>query len=114
MSPNNRSLSLSQLSESEEYRFGVAFAVALAEATGVGMVVLDRGDILLPAERSLLTATLLESNLDQIFLLAAGEPMDEWPEIPGCTWFELQNIDGTTTIRAQHQCAGSDLSYAAE
>lgn len=62
-----------QLSESEAFRFSIAFQVALAEATGLNFVVIDRADVLLTDLRSTLLETLLESKLDQAIVLVAGE-----------------------------------------
>jgi DNA repair exonuclease SbcCD ATPase subunit len=106
-------LRLNQLSESEEFRFGIAFQVALAEATGIGVVIIDRADMLLPEVRSTLTAAVMDSNLDQVFLLAAGEPMDEFPDVPETTFFELENADGYTVVTS-HKSEVGDMTYAAE
>jgi len=91
--------SLNQLSESEAYRFGIAFQVALAEATKVGFVIIDRADMLTASARNSLTGALLESGLDQVLILSTGEPLDELPEIPGTAFYELQNECGITSIR---------------
>ncbi|HEV7674348.1 MAG TPA: AAA family ATPase [Candidatus Angelobacter sp.] len=66
-------LSPRQLSESESFRFSIAFQIALAEATGVNFIVIDRSDVLLPELRSTLAETLLESKLDQAIVLVAGD-----------------------------------------
>lgn len=92
-------LSLGQLSESEGYRFAIAFQIALAEATGVNFVVIDRSDMLLPAVRSQLARALDESNLDQAIVLCAGEPLESYPNVEGLTFFELDNVDGATQVR---------------
>lgn len=92
-------LNLDQLSESEQYRFSIAFQIALAEATGVNFVVIDRSDMLLPAVRSQLARALDESSLDQAIVLCAGEPLESYPNVEGLTFFELDNIDGATQVR---------------
>jgi DNA repair exonuclease SbcCD ATPase subunit len=103
-------LELSQLSESERYRFGIAFQVALAEATGVRMVVIARADMLLPSVRSELTELLMDSKLDQAFILSAGEPNgDGYPSIPGVRFFELFNKGGVTA--AQCFSMAAELTY---
>jgi len=65
--------SLRQLSESEKYRFGVGFQTALAMATGLRFVVIDRADILDKGKRKLLTGLLLNSELEQAVVLATSE-----------------------------------------
>jgi DNA repair exonuclease SbcCD ATPase subunit len=95
----SNSRSLNQLSESEAYRFGIAFQVALAEATKVGFVIIDRADMLTASARNSLTGALLESGLDQVLILSTGEPLDELPEIPDTAFYELQNEGGITSIR---------------
>jgi hypothetical protein len=66
-------LSLKQLSESEQFRFGTAFQVAMAMATGVRFVVIDRADALDTEKRKMLTSMLMNSGLDQAIILATGE-----------------------------------------
>jgi DNA repair exonuclease SbcCD ATPase subunit len=66
-------LSLKQLSESEQFRFGVAFEIALAMATGLRFVVLDRADVLDNERRRMLTGLLVNSALDQAIVLATNE-----------------------------------------
>ena len=66
-------LSLEQLSESEKFRFGVAFQIALAMATGLRFVVIDRADALDKERRKLLSGLLLNRSLDQAIVLATSE-----------------------------------------
>ncbi len=66
-------LSLKQLSESEQLRFGVAFQIALAMITGLRFVVIDRADVLDKERRKMLTSLLLNSKLDQAIVLATSE-----------------------------------------
>jgi energy-coupling factor transporter ATP-binding protein EcfA2 len=89
---------LHQLSESEQYRFGIAFQVALAETTGVNMVMIDRADMLLADGRRRLTAALMDSGLDQVFLLASAEPTADAPQFPGVRFFNLSNDNGSTRV----------------
>jgi len=65
--------SLTHLSESEQFRFGVAFQSALAMVTGLRFVVMDRADVLDKQKRKLLTSLLLNSKLDQAIVLATSE-----------------------------------------
>jgi hypothetical protein len=97
---NRVGLKPKQLSESQQFRFGVAFQIALAEATGVGFVVIDRSDILLPAVRAQLTEELLNSNLDQAIVMAASADATMPANLPdGVAFFNLaQNSAGVTTV----------------
>jgi len=64
---------LKYLSESEQFRFGVAFQIALATMTGLRFVVIDRADVLDKERRKMLTSLLLNSKLDQAIVLATSE-----------------------------------------
>lgn len=64
---------LKQLSESERFRFGIAFQLALATATGIRFIVIDRADVLDRAKRKELTSLLLRSDIEQAIVLATGE-----------------------------------------
>jgi len=66
-------LSLRYLSESEQFRFGVAFQIALAMVTGIRLVVIDRADVLEKLRRKLFTGMLLKSDLDQAIVLATSD-----------------------------------------
>jgi len=66
-------LSLKHISESEQFRFGVAFQIALAMVTGLQFVVIDRADVLDKERRKMLTSLLLNSKLDQAIVLATSE-----------------------------------------
>jgi DNA repair exonuclease SbcCD ATPase subunit len=66
-------LSLRQLSESEQFRFTVAFQAALAQVAGLRFVVIDRADVLDKARRKLLTGMLVNSGLEQAIVLATSE-----------------------------------------
>src|SRR5713226_8432470 len=70
---NHLSLSLKHLSESEQFRFGVAFQIALAIVTGLRFVVIDRADVLDKEKRKMLTSLLLNSKLDQAIVLATSD-----------------------------------------
>jgi hypothetical protein len=64
---------LKHLSESEQFRFGVAFQIALAMVTGLRFVVIDRADLLDKERRKTLTSLLVNSALDQAIVLATSE-----------------------------------------
>jgi len=66
-------LRLRQLSESERFRFSIAIQLAVASATTIRFVVIDRADVLDNEKRKLLTALLLSSTIDQAIVLATGE-----------------------------------------
>jgi hypothetical protein len=70
---NHCALSLKQLSESERFRFSIAFQVALATATGLRFIVIDRADVLDKERRKLLTALLSKSDVEQAIVLATSE-----------------------------------------
>jgi len=70
---NHFGLSLKHLSESEQFRFGVAFQIALAMVTGLRFVVIDRADVLDKGRRKMLTSLLLNSKLEQAIVLATSE-----------------------------------------
>jgi hypothetical protein len=59
--------------ESERFRFSIAFQLALATATGIRFLVIDRADVLDNGKRKLLTALLLSSDIEQAIVLATGE-----------------------------------------
>jgi predicted nuclease with TOPRIM domain len=70
---NRTGLSLKHLSESERFRFGAAFQIALAIVTGLRFVVIDRADMLDKEKRKMLTGLLLNSELDQAIILATSD-----------------------------------------
>jgi DNA repair exonuclease SbcCD ATPase subunit len=82
-------LVLKQLSESERFRFGIAFQVALATATGIRFVVIDRADVLDRARRKVLTALLLTSEIEQTIVLATGEEPPPASIPTGVRFFDL-------------------------
>jgi hypothetical protein len=70
---NQCGLPLKHLSESEQFRFGVAFQIALAMVTGLRFVVIDRADVLDRERRKTLTGLLVNNGLDQAIVLATSE-----------------------------------------
>jgi DNA repair exonuclease SbcCD ATPase subunit len=81
--------SLRQLSESEQFRFGVAFQIALAMATGLKFVVIDRADVLDNESRGALTAMLLGSELDQCIVLSTTDKEAPTDLPPGVKFIDL-------------------------
>lgn len=61
-----------QLSESERFRFGIAFQIAISKATGLNFVVIDRAAMLDGDNRCLLTSMLMNSGLDQAIVLSTS------------------------------------------
>ncbi len=64
---------LKHLSDSDQFRFGVAFHSALAMVTGLRFVVIDRADPLDKERRRMLTGLLVNSALDQAIVLATSD-----------------------------------------
>lgn len=104
---------LRQLSESEAYRFGIAFQIALAEATNVRLVIIDRADILQPDARRFLTEALMASELAQAIVLVTGEPTGEYPEIRDVKFIELVNREGQSRVLTQSATAARETVYEA-
>jgi hypothetical protein len=70
---SSMSLDIAQLCETKQYRFSIAFAVAMAKATGINIVVVDCGDRLLGRAKDDLIELLSSSGLDQAWLFAATD-----------------------------------------
>jgi len=71
---------IDSLSESEAWRFSLAFQVALAKASGLNLVCLDRCDVLVGANRSTLLQTVLSCELEQVFLMASVDTKVKLPD----------------------------------
>ena len=84
--------SLKQLSESERFRFSIAFQLALATATGIRFLVIDRADVLDRARRKLLTGLLVNSDLDQAIVLATGEEPPPLAVPQGVRFWDLVEV----------------------
>jgi DNA repair exonuclease SbcCD ATPase subunit len=82
-------LPLRQLSESEQFRFGVAFQIALAMQTGLRFVVVDRADLLDKERRRMLAGLLVNSGLDQAIVLATSEEPAPGNVPRGVRFFDL-------------------------
>jgi hypothetical protein len=90
--------SLKHLSESDRFRFSVAFQISLAIVTGLRFVVIDRADVLDKDRRKLLTGLLLNSRLDQAIVLATSEEAPPSIVPQGVKFVNL--IDGTKSDKA--------------
>jgi DNA repair exonuclease SbcCD ATPase subunit len=64
---------LRQLSESEQFRFGVSFQIALAKATGLNFALIDRADVLDSDSRAELTEMLQASGLEQVIVFSTSD-----------------------------------------
>ena len=82
-------LSLKHLSESERFRFGVAFQIALAKVTELRFAVIDRADVLDKGRRKLLTGLLLNSGLDQAIVLATSDEAPPLVALRGVKFLSL-------------------------
>ena len=87
--PTEIGLSLRYLSESEQFRFGFAFQIALAMVSGIRLVVIDRADALTSRGEKLFTGMLLKSDLDQAIVLATSE---ELPPTPIAQWVKFLDL----------------------
>ena len=86
---NHVGLPLKCLSESEQFRFSVAFQIALAMVTGLRFVVIDRADVLDKDRRRLLTGLLMNSGLDQAIVLATSDEVPPSIVPQGVKFFSL-------------------------
>jgi DNA repair exonuclease SbcCD ATPase subunit len=93
-------LSLRQLSESEQFRFVIAFQIALALATGLGFVALDRADVLDTERRKMLTAMLVAGELDQAIVLATSDQAAPAGAPVGVKFFDLSSRGDLPEVRA--------------
>ncbi len=86
---NQFTLPLKHLSESERFRFGVAFQIALVIVTGLRFVVIDGADVLDKERRKMLTSLLVKSDLDQSIVLATSEEAAPAIVPEGVKFFDL-------------------------
>lgn len=109
-SPDDHSgFSLKQLSESERFRFGIAFQLALATATGIRFVVIDRADVLDRTRRKMLTALLLNSEIEQAIVLATGE---EPPPVSIPTGMRFFDLAQAAKSRGAHSLEAPSIQLA--
>lgn len=79
LAPNAMFRQLRVMSKSEKLRFGVAFQVAIAVATGLRFVIVDEADMLDTDGRKQLVMSLIHSDLDQAIILQTDERRDKVP-----------------------------------
>jgi DNA repair exonuclease SbcCD ATPase subunit len=96
LSDGKTTLPLSFLSGSEQLQFGIAFQVALAQVSGIGLVIIDEADLFDSAGRGALFPMLLESELesvlDQVIVIGTNESR-EVPNLEDCVYY-IMNDDG--------------------
>jgi len=90
--------SLKHLSESEQFRFSVAFQIALAIVTGLRFVVIDRADVLDKDKRKLFSGLLMNGGLDQAIVLATSDEAPPSIVLQGVKFLNL--IEGTKPDKA--------------
>jgi DNA repair exonuclease SbcCD ATPase subunit len=90
-------LDITSLSESEQWRFSLAFQCALAKASDVGVAIFDRADVLVAPHRGTLMKTMLDVGLDQCFVLASVSDKTKLPD-EFTVWDLALNEAGETTI----------------
>jgi hypothetical protein len=94
---SNASLELGSLSESENWRWSMTFQTALARATGLNLVVLDRADVLVGPNRGTMLKTILSCELEQVFIMASVDSKAKLPD--DFTVFDLSlNQNGETVV----------------
>lgn len=90
-------LELDSLSESEKWRWSLAFQAAVAKVSGLNLVVCDGADILVGANRGALIKAVLGAGIEQVFILASVEAKGALP--PEVTVFDLAIEAGRTTVK---------------
>ena len=96
-----RVMDLNQMSESEKYRFSIAFQIALAIATGIGFCVIDGSEILTPSAKGALMEKILgNEELDQVIVIGTDTRIEIPGNIPGVSFFYLNdNGKGATVMQ---------------
>lgn len=86
------------LSASERLRVGIALQLAIAEASGFGVVAIDQVDLLDAGNRALLGEVL--SLRAGVQVLAAATKEDDWmpPAIEGWAWIRIAKVDGVSAV----------------
>lgn len=94
-----KGLGLRQLCGSEQFRFSVAFQVAIAEAAGIRFAVFDASDILTSKLRPMLSRLLMESSLEQAFVMVATDDLSPVRVPDGVKVFDLvKDEHGVTRV----------------
>ncbi len=91
---------LTQLSESERFRFGVAFQIAVATLTGIRLVIIDSADILDTKRRKHLSGLLLQSELDQAIVLTTGAEQPSQAVPDDVKFFSLPDVQQQAKVHS--------------
>lgn len=87
-------------SESEQFRIGIAIQMAVAAASGLGFLVVDRLDMLDRPNRNAVTNMLMESHdwLNQVVILATRDAEQPLPALPEVKAYRLHTVEGQTKV----------------
>jgi DNA repair exonuclease SbcCD ATPase subunit len=101
---NGVELPLQSLSKSQQFRFAIAFQVALSIHSGIGLVVIDETDMLDAEGRKALMRTVIATpELEQIICLGTDE-RTTFPHVDGLSVFYLHtDVDGATICQPLSQ-----------
>jgi DNA repair exonuclease SbcCD ATPase subunit len=91
----NTTHAIELLSGSEKLRFSVAFQVALAQVSGIRMVVVDECDVLDSEGRGALYPMLLSADIDQAIVIGTNESR-EVPDVDGAIFYMM--VDGKAEL----------------
>lgn len=96
---------LNRLSDSERFRLGVAFQIAIAKMTGLNIVVCDRTEMLTPQVFAKMMHMLMSAELDQVILIKTlmvpvEQFMNTRPKIEQLEYFLVDNKDGVSSVQA--------------
>jgi len=89
-------LNPNQLSASEGYRLGVAFAMAIADWTGLRLLIADGADILDKNDKWTLAQVFLQSDLEQAIMTSTG--IAGTFEAAGTAFYTLSKSSGMTAL----------------
>ena len=105
------SLTRNQLSDSERYRLGIAFAHAIAEWTGFKFLIADAAEILDKPDKWQLAQLLLNSELDQAIIFSTG--IAGTFEASGTAFYTLSKNQGATVCAVDAETTDEEVAEAA-
>lgn len=94
--PIGQQFQLDRFSQSEKWRFSVAFQIAVAKVSKLNAAIFDGADILVGENRVLLMQAVTEAGLEQVFILASTDREVDFP--PEVRVFTLRNVEGQTVV----------------
>jgi hypothetical protein len=100
---SNAALTPNQLSASERYRLGIAFAAAISEWTNLRMLIADGADILDKTDKWRLAEALFQSDLEQVIVTSTG--VAGTFEAAGSAFYTLSKTEGITATQLDAQNA---------